>query len=475
MLSDAYKEKKIAFVMGAGASLPFITDCDTCLSTKYLTEQISERDKWIAIYEEFKKNIPSKRFPEYNFNVTLDDILSVIKKLKEINEREVSSKFREQILMPFPEKIDDYYGIGKINFEHILYLLDKVCNYLYDRKNSVDNILFDIWEGDDKQRQELRLKKGWNYVPYLCREVLIKAILDLWESFEKKKAIEDNRQFFASVLEKFKAVSIYSLNYDSLLYEAIKHIKVKGFKRLGETKYEVDKVFETGFSNGNEFNPKKFYLNDNVIAFLHGHIGFVPGDKDNIRFDDVYSNAQKIRISGVARGQVGYLRRGPKGIHYNVSITSGFEKFESFYDNPYACYIQRFSSDVMESDYVVFIGGGLRDYHINLFATTAWCLANGYAEEPRNLFCLRKPELGRKKIIIVTIGQATQGFLNLLGLTDIGTRLYDLLKEGISWNREITDSSLENNGYANINEGLFLYLNGTEKFFSEIWSINDLF
>lgn len=225
----------------------------------------------------------------------------------------------------------------------------------------------------------------------------------------KKEGIEDNRQFFASVLEKFKTVSIYSLNYDSLLYEAIKQIKVKGFKRLGETKHEVEKTFKTGFSDGKDFNPKEFYLSDNVIAFLHGHIGFIPkGGKDSMYFDDNYPNAQKKRLKGVANGDVGYLRWGSKGIHYNVSITSGLEKFESLYENPYACYIQRLSEDVMESDYIVFIGSGLGDYHINLFATTAWRLANGYAEEPGNLLRLRKLEVGRKKIIIITLGHVIQ-------------------------------------------------------------------
>ncbi len=472
MLSDAYKEKKITFVMGAGASLPFIANCDTCLSTKYLTDQISDRDRWIAIYDEFKKNIPSNRFPEYNFNVSVDDILSVIKRLKAINEIVVPSQIQERVSLPLPQKIDDIYGIGQINFEHILYLLDKICNYLYDRKNSIDNILFDLWVGDDKRRQTLQSKKGWNYVPYLCREVLVKAILDLWESFERKKAIDDNKQFFATVLENFKAVSIYSLNYDPLLYETVKQIRVKGRKK----NHEVEKTFKTGFSDSKDFNPNEFYLSDNVIAFLHGHIGFIPkGGKDSMYFDDNYPNAQKKRLKGVASGDTDYFRRGSKGIHYNVSITSGLEKFESLYENPYACYVQRLSEDVMESEYIVFIGSGLGDYHINLFATTAWRLANGYAEEPRNLLCLRKLGVGRKKIIIITLGHAKKRFEDFLYMTDIGRRLFGLSKEGISWNGANTDSSLKNNGYANINEGFFLYLNGTEKFFSEIWSINDLF
>lgn len=484
MSSDACKEKKITFVMGAGASLPFITNGDTCLSTKYLTEQISNRDRWNTIYDEFRQAIPANRSQEYNFNVNVDDILQVINKLKAINERKVSPQIYKQIQVPLPKKIDDVYGIGEINFEHILYLLDKVCNYLYDRKNSIDNILFDVWGEDDKQRQELQLKKGWNYVPYLCREVLVKSIIDLWESCEKEKAIEDNKRFFASVLEKFKSVSIYSLNYDPLLYEATKQIKIKGFKKIGEGNHEVDKTFEAGFSNEENFNPKEFYLNHNVIAFLHGHIGFVPqGGKDGLYFEENYLNAQKKRISDVASGRGGYHKEGLKGIHYNVSLINGMEKFESFYDNPYACYMVRFSKDVMESEYIIFVGSGLGDHHINLFATTAYRLVHGYACDPQNIFRLWKPDVGCKKIIIVTSGReellnTNETCLDFLVQRSIdgSLRLFKLLKEGISVNDSLgVDSCLRNNGYANINRGLFLYLNGTKDFFSEIWNINDLF
>lgn len=483
MLSDACKEKKITFVMGAGASLPFITNGDTCLSTKYLTEQISDRDRWNAIYDEFRQNIPANGFPEYNFNVTVEDILQVINKLKAINEREVSPQIYKQIQVPLPQKIDDVYGIGEINFEHILYLLDKVCNCLYDRKNSIDNILFDIWGEDDKKRRELELKKGWNYVPFLCREVLVNAIIELWESCDKVKAVEINKQFFTSVLGRFDTVSIYSLNYDPLLYESTKQIKLKGCKRGIE---HDDKVFETGFYNNENFNPKSFYLSDNVIAFLHGHIGFVPqGGKDGLYFEENYLNAQKRRISDVACGRGGYYREGPKGIHYNVSIISGLEKFEGFYDNPYAYYIQRLSKDVMvkASEYIVFIGNGLGDAHINLFATNAYRLVHGYDKEPQNIFRLRESDIGRKKIVIVTSGwekisKANGTCLDFLvqEQADKSLGLFNLLKDGIPVNNiNNVDSCLKNNGYANINRDLFLYLNGTEQFFSNIWNISDMF
>ena len=484
MLSDICKEKKITFVMGAGASLPFITHGDICLSTKYLTEQISNHSRWDVIYNEFMQHYPANRNPELNFNVTVDDILPIIEKLKTINEREVSPEICKMLGISTPQKIDDYYGIGEINFEHILYLLDKVCNCLFDRKSSLDNILFDIWGEDNIQRQELESKKGWNYVPFLCREVLVNAIIELWESCDKEKAIEENKQFFASILEKFKSISIYSLNYDPLLYEAIKQIKVKGSKRLGETELNVDKIIATGFSNGKNFNSKEFFLSDNVVAFLHGHIGFVPrGGKDGLFLNQIYPNAQKIRISDVANGRERYHREGLKGIHYNVSITSGLEKFESFYNNPYSCYILRFSEDVIKSEYLVFIGSGLGDYHINLFATTAWRLVNGYDEEPRNFLCLRKPGIGRKKIVIVTSGwekllTIDEDCLSFLCQRSIdrSLRLFKLLNEGISVeDRKKVESFLRNNGYANINRGLFLYLKGTEQFYPNISNIKDLF
>ena len=456
--------------MGAGASLPFVTNGKTCLSTQYLTDQISDPGKWDAIYDEFKQNYSAEQL-ELNFNITVDDILPIIEKLKTINECEITPQVREQIQAPLPQKVEDFYGIGKVNFEHILYLLDKVCNYLYDRKNSIDNIMFDIWGNDDKQRQELQSKKGWNYVPYLCREVLVNAIIEIWESCKKEQAIEVNTQFFTSVLERFESVSIYSLNYDPLIYEAVKQIRIRSHKN----NHEIDKTFETGFYESESFNYKKFYYRDNVVAFLHGHIGFMPGGKNYMHFDGNYLDAQKRRISAVACGQGGYFRRGIKGIHYNVSITSGLEKFDSFYDNPYACYIQRFSEDVAESEYIVFIGSGLGDRHVNLFATTAWRAVNGNAEDITNLFGLRKLPDERKKIIIVTSGQATKSFLDLLSLTDIGKGLHGLFEEGIEWNGWVTDSSMKENSYANVNRGLFLYLKGTEQFFKEIWGINDLF
>lgn len=469
MLLEKCKNKKITFILGAGASLPFITDGKKYLSTQYLTEQISDRIRWSNIYNEFKQTYPAGRYPELNFQVTLDEILEVINKLKDINELEIPPRLQNHVSVPIPDKIIDYYGVGNINFEHILYLIDKICNYKDDRKSSIDNILFNILYDNDIKRDQ----RGWHYVPFLCREVLISSIIDLWESCDKEKAIQDNQKFLTSILENFQNVSIYSLNYDPLLYESTKLINVNNFKNLGDVKNEDDKTFETGFNNDESFNYKKFYYRNNVIAFLHGHIGFIPQEMRNMCYNSNYQYAQNVRISNVAHGQVSFCRKGPKGIHHNVSITSGLEKLDSFYDNPYSCYIQRFSKDVMESDYIVFIGSGLGDMHVNLFVTTSWMVVNGVADDIDNCCGLWMRPDEQRKIIIVTEQNAPKN-LSDLSMTDFGRSLYGIFKEGISSGEEAF-GSLKENGYSNINRDIFLYLKGTKQFFSEIWDISDLF
>jgi hypothetical protein len=473
------EDKRITFILGAGASIPFIHNGGNCLSTEYLTEQISNRDIWTEIYDEFKRSIPADRSPEENFNVSIDDILQVIEKLKSINEFNIPQTIQEASDSSLSSTLPDLYGIGKITFEHILYLLNKVCNTLHDRKNSVDNILFDMWGNNDEQKDRLCSKKGWNYVPYLCREVLIRAIIDIWEACPQEQAIEKNRRFFTGVLEKFGSVSIYSLNYDPLLYESLRQIKVKGYK---ENIHEVDRIFETGFSERNKFNSTEFYLNDNVAAFFHGHVGFVPGiGKDFMYFEDTYRSSQEKRLKKVARGEANYYIRGPKGVHYNVHVTSGLEKHESLYDNPYACYILRFSEDIVESEYIVFIGSSLGDPHITRVVTAVWRMAMGDDEPPKNMLRLRKLEVGIRKLIIVTTGfdklsTNNWGCLDYLFQTNIGRKIFKLVEVGITTDNENeVNRILANEGCANIDRNLCLYLKGTEQFFSDVWKIKDLF
>jgi hypothetical protein len=377
-----------------------------------------------------------------------------------------------------PETIDDVYGIGKLNFEHILDLLDKYANRRFDRKSSFDNVVLDLLlHTVDKEELIPQQQIGWHYVPFLCREVLVGAISDLWESSPKEYATEAYKRFFASILEDFERVSIYSLNYDPLLYESVKEIRVNGNKKIGQNDVKIDKCFKSGFSGDNQFDSKELYYEDNIIAFLHGHVGFVPGcGSDSIYFEDDYTKSQRKRLEGVACGRVGYFRKGIKGIHYNVSITSGMDKFESFYDDPYACYIQRFSEDVIKSEYIVIIGAGLGDYHVNLFISNAWRLSHGYADHPKNVLSLRKSEIVPKKIIIVTKDKPRNDLFDYFVHTPWGEEFFRLIKEGIFVdNSDNVSAALKEKGYAWVNRYLFLYRLGAERFFSEMGEIPDLF
>jgi hypothetical protein len=143
------------------------------------------------------------------------------------------------------------------------------------------------------------------------------------------------------------------------------------------------------------------------------------------------------------------------------------EKFESFYHDPYACYIQRFARDVRDSEYIVFIGSSLGDEHINIWATTAWRLANVYSDEWYDL----SPQA--KKIMIVTWTDAPIGVSELLSESDIGRRLVGQLSS-VGFDGS-SDDRLRQNGYAAINKGLLLYMKGTQEFFWDIWQIIDTF
>jgi hypothetical protein len=70
-------------------------------------------------------------------------------------------------------------------------------------------------------------------------------------------------------------------------------------------------------------------------------------------------------------------------------------------------------------------------------------------------------------MIIVTWDKVGRTFREFLLTSPIGRPLYDLFKESIS-SCARSDSSLKTNGYADINAGFRLDLNGTEKFFSEV-------
>lgn len=285
---------KITSLLGAGASIPFINFQGECLTSKYLTDALFDRDKWKGILSKFN-HYRSERYDSdsYPDNIDTNDILFVVDRINE--HLRTNQRFGE-------------------NFEYIIHLLDKVADYLSSFRPSesenIDEILIDFWQSSDPTVKQNAYrnsdKDGWRYVPFLARELLISTILCLWNDSNPaiQKGIKTNSKFFKTLLDGFKSVNIYSLNYDPLIYESLKNIN----------------AFSTGFDRNNIFQSNDFFQADNVIAFVHGQVGFEPFS-NQMRSNDNYFAAQGNRMKGVfdsTTNSTRYLSLGIKGVHYNT-------------------------------------------------------------------------------------------------------------------------------------------------------------
>lgn len=441
-------KNKIAFLLGAGASTPFIKYNDNVLTTEYLTNALFCRQNWENILNKFKINIQSNQSTTVNINI--DDIMFIVNKINNILDKK------------------EYK-----NFEYAIHLLDKISiylsNYLSKKSkkyksinNSVDVLLIDFFQkiNDELLKYTFRNSDSyiWRYVPVLAREIIISSILDLWNEIDKEakqNKIEINKKFYEKTLQTNTSVNIYSLNYDPLIYESLK----------------INKNFITGFDNDAKFNSSIFFNANSIIAFIHGHIGFLPFLSNDIKFSGDYSPAQDIRIKDIFNfslngNTIRFTNKGMKGMHYNTYIATGLDKIDAFSLNPFASYIHRFGKDIIESDYIVLVGVSLNDYHLNSFLTNALFL-----------------QVPNKKIVIVTYMDINEvrKKLNIESKENLLIKIIDFFNESIILENNINgnlierckkyykslNNCLENKGYAKLSENIVLYIKGTEEFYNE--------
>ncbi len=430
------KDKKITFLLGAGASAAFISKDGVALTTDYLTNSLMNPDLWDSILLDFKKYfIESKN--SYVWNIDKEDVLFVLKRIKD----SISTK-------------------NKPNFENLLYLLDIVVLNLQCKYDWIEGILPDFWcdKYPDVKKQAFSKSdgQGWRYVPFLAREVLIKAILDIWgdEDALVKKSIAANNLFYKKINTQFRFLNLYSLNYDPLLCESIKDIA------------DIKNTF-SGINIG--FKNEDFMKAEKIIAFLHGHVGFLPlGNR--MYFETNYRDAQVQRLKNIFRNDTydtKYFDISSAGKHYNTYFISGLKKIDAFYSNPFACYMHRFSKDILESDYIVVIGCSLDDDHLILFL-------------------LNTLTYSKKKILFVTkeVAEKDKDLFNQPFIDKFIKAWHksgDVLKIplnsadfDLSHHWDQSNKNLINNGFAKISNNVFMYIKGTEEFY-KISSIEDLF
>ena len=211
-----------------------------------------------------------------------------------------------------------------------------------------------------------------------------------------------------------------------------------------------------------------FWNDENIIAFLHGHVGFVPTNR-GAKFEEDYGKAQHTRIENMLRDNgLGVFRRdGIKGFHSNSYFVSGLDKMEAFSENPFAGYMARFAMDTVKSDYLVLIGFSLSDLHLYPFLTHA--LNNRFAR--------------RKKVIFVCWDFADKicdDFKKNLTVSDPKTKLLIMLRASITtkgWNAHLGNlkKSLNASGAGKLADKVLIYNWGTESFIEEdiydLWNI----
>lgn len=115
----------------------------------------------------------------------------------------------------------------------------------------------------------------WRDVPFLFREIIAEAILDLEKNHKTAnyQELEDlQREFIRMVSEKSENTSVLSFNYDDCV--------INSLDGLG---------FEKGFSLTDQYylrqiDPDKFMKANKFVYFPHGHLKFQFTDNDNVTF-----------------------------------------------------------------------------------------------------------------------------------------------------------------------------------------------
>nr|MBP7472634.1 SIR2 family protein [Prevotella sp.] len=319
------------FLFAAGASIPFF---DPALYTNYLTETVKDINSWKLVIEKYKNTLEGAVIPDAQ---KIFNIITCICK----NYRNTDA-----------------------NFEQIAEIIDKLASYGYSMgEKDLDIFVKTLLtiSGKDNITPNVELA----HVPFLFREIIAGAILDLQEN-HKSKSYDDLIKKQKELLEYINIhdteINLISLNYDDCLIESC--------EGLG---------FENCF-NKRKLDIGKFVKCKKVIYFPHGQLRFQYTNDTNdnnidsnvILWDDS-STADKKRWYGlddIAVKNTCQLTKGGFAYNYNTFITTGQTKNDCFNILPYSVYYERMATDFASSDTIYIIGYSFGDQHINRLLNT---------------------------------------------------------------------------------------------------------
>jgi len=232
------------------------------------------------------------------------------------------------------------------------------------------------------------------------------------------------------------SVSLYSLNYDPLLYEVNNAI-------------DPDSRCQTGFeTNNGQFSPEDFYQSQRTLAFPHGHIGFCVNESkfSEVVFDRDYTNGYKKRL---------FRHAFDRNMIDDICLVSGryTSKVGSWLLDPYTTYMSKYVRDIAEASHILLLGVGMTDYHMLSFL-------NG------RLF-------SEKKFIVVNFDQDTTGETKSGDILErVYRRGFQALERFIlngSWDdneQELEKYPIEKS--LRVKENVFLYHRGVGEFYKAV-------
>ena len=411
---------KNILILGAGASRPFY---QPELTTKHLTNVISNNGKWRDIVRKY-----TKKMGVNHSMVNTKVVLQVLQKIKHQN----------------------------YNFEQIIEICDKISSFNINNPPK-SKILHDIllYYGAKAPNSSNHV---WDWVPFLFRQIIAEEIADLHQNHKVEAycSLTNLQTQFISSISEGKSINIYTLNYDEIILDAIQN--------LG---------FTTGFENQGRFCVNTFLSADRTISFLHGHSRF-SFDDDDIMYHATSQEANKHRLDKLPAGNNIKAHDQTRTKHFidssysyafNTFISTGQQKESTFDINPYSVYYQKFACDCLKANKIYVIGYSFSDLHINRI------ISNFLKISP----C--------KKIVIVDFlsnpvhivhdfkrpGSFIQKTFNIFGINGVAT-----CNNGQDYFYRKKEQDLNNIGFAEIYPRIFLHKNGYETFLNK-YSLAELF
>lgn len=328
MISSEIHKTMTSVLFGAGASRDFFSPA---LTTQYLTDAVKSRGNWERVLDYYHQ------IKDADIVVpTAADVLQIINLILESNP--------------------------SFNFEQIAEVLDKLCSYWFDPlpTNTMLGALESTFNAIYAAGVSWPRMTGWDDIPFIFRQIVSEAILDLQKSHRAVNYCELSKlqnQFIGSLCENYDKVSLISLNYDECVADSISGL---GFDTCFNPSQHSQQL--------NELSIPSFFNAKRVIYYPHGHLRFKFTALPNVEYYRDGNDANKERWEGLDSAMVGCnmpLTQGKFAYNFNSFLTTGQTKDDILNFLPYAVYYQRMAIDMIKTDTLFIIGYSFGDDHIN--------------------------------------------------------------------------------------------------------------